>query len=100
VSNNNGNMARIKARISELESRAARPAHEEIVLGDTTIDEHDNRTRIHFPCKPAPDVIVELKSYGFRWCRSDACWQRMASPQAELTARAIVERAQRNATAA
>lgn len=94
VTNLSGNIRRIKARIAELEARAEKPAREPLVLGDVTIDERDNRTRIHFPGKPAASVIADLKSNGFRWCRSDSCWQRMASAHAVHLAKAIVERAQ------
>jgi hypothetical protein len=94
VTNASANIRRIEKRIAELEAQAARPAREPLELGDITIDEVDNRTRIHFPGRPSKLVIEQLRHGGFIFCRSDSCWQRRASEYAWQLARGIAERAQ------
>lgn len=92
LSNNSGNIRRIKERIAKLEAKAALSPAEPVTIGAIVIDEQDNRTRIHFPGKPSAETIAALKSNGFRWCRSDSCWQRMASPYARTLAQQIAGR--------
>lgn len=92
LSNLGANIRRLEQRAERLKARAERPAPPELVIGPVTIDEQDNRTRIHFPGKPAAEVIGELKANGFRWCRTDGCWQRHAGAYARTQAEAIVRR--------
>ena len=35
----------------------------------------ENRVRLFYPGKPAPEIRQELKSRGFRWAPSSGCWQ-------------------------
>lgn len=89
VRNARANARRIQKRIDELTKRAAAPAFESVEINGITVDEVDNRTRIHFPGKPAEHVRRELKSYGFKWAPSAGVWQRMASEQARFHAKRI-----------
>jgi hypothetical protein len=80
---------RLRARIAELEARAAAPVGEPQRIGEAVISEEENRVRVVFPSKPAAAVIAELKGAGFRWSPSAGAWQRHASEQAWAHARRI-----------
>jgi hypothetical protein len=46
-----------------------------------------NRTRLFFPGVPSEEVRHYLKMHGFRWSRSEGCWQRHLSLHALTLAR-------------
>lgn len=87
----NAEARRIKARIADLEAKAARGPKPAETIGEVEISEEDNRVRLCFPGKPTPKVIGELKSSGFRWAPSVGAWVRHASDMAWYTARRIAE---------
>jgi hypothetical protein len=82
--------ARIKARIANLEKRAASPARAPETIGGATISEAENRVRIVFRCVPPESVRKELKGSGFHWSRSIGAWQRMTSNAAWSEAKRIL----------
>lgn len=95
ASNSSANIRRIKARIAELEKRAAREPASDEMIGDVRLSESENRVRLVFPGKPSPETIAALKSSGFRWSPSAGAWQRHASIQAWWWAREIARKDQR-----
>ena len=80
---------RLEKRIAELEARAATPPPAPETVNGVRIEQADNRVRMLFDGRPAPDIIAHLKSAGFRWAPSEKAWQRMASTQAWYCAREI-----------
>jgi predicted RNA methylase len=91
LSNASAEKRRIKARIAELEARAARSEREPEIYGDIEIREEDNRVQIVFPDKPSEDVRKLLKSNGFKWAPSTGAWQRQASERSWWIARDLVK---------
>ena len=78
VGNGNAGIRRIRARIEELEHRAAEPEREPIVGEGFRIEEskEDNRIRFHFDERPDRAVVQKMKSAGFRWSPRAGAWQR------------------------
>ena len=76
LTNNNGNMKRIKDRIMLLEKQK-NDITTEIKIGDITIIDsiEDNRIMIVFPGTPDDGIRTRLKSEGFRWSPSNKAWQ-------------------------
>lgn len=91
LSNNSSEIRRCKQRIEQLETKATRPVPPPETYGKITIEESDNRVRVHFPAKPSADTRTALKSAGFKWAPSADAWQRMASEYAWTLARGIVK---------
>lgn len=99
LSNNSANINRLKARLEQLQTRAAaRAAMTETVIReqvdglDLTIErDHDeNRLRLLFPGKPASTVISTLKQWGFRWSPTNKAWQRQLNNGAEYAAEQVI----------
>lgn len=80
LTNNNGNMKRIKERITELE-KAQTDKSTEYEIGNITITDsvEDNRIMITFPGVPDESIRARLKSDGFRWSPSSGAWQAYRS---------------------
>jgi len=76
LTNNNGNMKRIKERIAQLEREKSDITTEEWI-GDISITNsmEDNRIMISFPFVPDESIRDRLKSDGFRWSPSSGAWQ-------------------------
>ena len=91
LSDNSSEIRRCKQRIEQLETKATRPVPPPETYGKITIEESDNRVRVHFPAKPSADTRTALKSAGFKWAPSADAWQRMASEYAWTLARGIVK---------
>jgi len=77
LSNNSGNIRRLKQRIEYLERHVQdETTEEEIEEGITVADNvEDNRIQVFFPGKPDPEIRKKLKQNGFRWAPSAGCWQ-------------------------
>lgn len=80
LTNNNGNMKRIKERIAELE-KAQTDKSTEYEIGNISIVDsvEDNRIMITFPGVPDESIRARLKSDGFRWSPSSGAWQAYRS---------------------
>jgi len=91
LTNNNGNIRRLKQRLEELEKRRIDKTTE-TVIGSVTITDNveDNRVQIFFPDKPSEEIRRRLKQNGFKWAPSIGAWQRMRSPAALQRAKGIV----------
>jgi hypothetical protein len=76
LTNNNGNMKRIKDRIAQLE-REKTDITTEQMIGDISIvnSVEENRIMIFFPYKPDEPTREKLKGDGFRWSPSNGAWQ-------------------------
>jgi len=79
VSNAGANVRRIQGRIAQWEREQARELPPEITIGTATLTETTDRLQVRFPDKPSPEIRSELKRAGFRWARSEGCWQRRPS---------------------
>lgn len=80
LTNNNGNMARIKERITFLQRVANIPSSEEEINGvKMVVSQDDNRIQLFFPGKPSEQIRSELKSMGFHWAPSVGAWMQMIS---------------------
>ena len=92
LKNNNANMRRIRQRIEELERRAGQEETREEINGVEIVqDVEANRTRLYFSDVPDAELRRFLKGRGFRWARSEGCWQRHLSEQALYCARQAAE---------
>lgn len=76
LTNNNGNMKRIRERIAQLEKERDDKTTEEMI-GDISIinSVEENRVMIMFPYKPDEPIRERLKRDGFRWSPSNSAWQ-------------------------
>ena len=91
LTNNNGNMRRVRQRIAELERRqqlretlaseseagAAILKTEEIEGLKIVQDVDENRVLLFFPGKPSATVRAACKRNGFRWSPTRGAWSRM-----------------------
>ncbi len=93
LSNNNGNLKRVKDRIAYLERTATRETKVEEIGAIKVIENAEiNRVQIIFPGKPAADVRTKLKQSGFRWSPSEGAWQRQLNTAAVYWARELVSK--------
>ena len=96
LSNNLANIKRLKDRVAQVEAKAQRveqaDSREREVNGVKIVeDNHDDRLRLIFDGKPAPQIIAALKGRGFRWSPSNGAWQRQLTQNARDAASAIVQ---------
>jgi hypothetical protein len=97
LTNNNANIRRMKQRIVQLEREAARPEVEDrqatIDGTPVTIVENRDESRLQliFDGKPPAPVIAKLKSYGFRWSRSQGAWQRLLNNSVRRDVKFIID---------
>lgn len=92
LTNNGANIRRLKARITELEARAAR-APMETIAGDgweIREDVDDNRISISFDVKPDRAMLDALRSAGFKWSPTRGAHVRMTSNAAIYHAKRIL----------
>jgi hypothetical protein len=96
LSNNLAEIKRLTARVAEVERKAAKveadePAVERVEHGVTIIEDPvDDRLRLIFDGKPAPDVISLLKSRGFKWSPRNTAWQRQLTANARGAAQSVL----------
>ncbi len=83
LTNLGGNIRRVKQRIAELEAHSGQIAREEEV-GAFTVRENPetNRVEVDLGRRATKDECRELKSYGFKWSRTNDAWQRLANNSA------------------
>lgn len=91
LSNNNANIRRVKARISELEKRALQSSREWEFEGGRLVDSvEENRVQVFFDEKPEEEIRAQLKGRGFHWSPRSGAWQRMRGGWALVDAKRIV----------
>lgn len=82
LSNRNGEINRIKNRLAQLRKVDEMEYAEIEFDGGTIITNEDvNRVQILFDEKPDEATRSKLKSYGFRWSRTEGAWQTQRTPQ-------------------
>ncbi len=92
LTNNNANIKRIEQRIAQLKKQETNTAVDVIINRVRILENREaNRLQLFFDGKPAAEVIKELKSHGFRWCRSEVAWQRHISNNAIYWGRIIAQ---------
>ena len=92
LTNNNGNIRRIKQRIADLEKLSDLETTTK-KIGEIEIIQNveENRTQAFFPGKPSAEIRTKLKQNGFRWSRYNGCWQRHLSRYANDVAEQIAK---------
>lgn len=80
---------RVKDRITQLERLDSQPVAEDIQFHGGIIHENTevNRLQIIFDDIPEPKIRDRLKSWGFKWARSEGTWQRMRGTNALYAAK-------------
>lgn len=93
LSNNNAEIHRLRARITELERRQTTPAPEgwSFSGGEVVMNRDENRVQIIFDSKPDADVRAMLKQEGFRWAPSQGAWQRMLNQNGIYAAKQVTK---------
>lgn len=78
LTNNSGNIRRLKKRLEQLERAADRETVEHETANGVRLVENAelNRIQLIFDAKPPADVRRQLKSRGFRWSPTEDAWQR------------------------
>lgn len=90
LTNNSGNMKRVRERIAQLERVQATAAKIEAETGKTstrlefdglTVEQNweENRVLLFFPGKPSEPIRTACKRNGFRWSPTRGAWSRMNS---------------------
>lgn len=96
LSNNLAEIKRLQGRIAQVQAKAERVEEggsaEREINGVKIVEDHaDDRLRLIFDGKPAPNIIQALKGRGFRWSPSNGAWQRQLTQNARDAAQGIVE---------
>ena len=93
LTNNNSNIKRVRARIEELEKRAATHEAPPVEFDGFTISEDTDwgRILIEFDGKPAADIRSTLKGDGWRWAPSRLAWVRHLNDNGQAAAKRFVE---------
>jgi hypothetical protein len=93
LTNNNGNIHRMKERLAHLEKHSTDTTTETLKGNIKILDNVElNRLQIFFPDVPSYNTRLELKSNGFRWSPSEGAWQRQRSNHATYMANQIVDK--------
>lgn len=95
LTNNNGNMARIKERIAQLEKISKLESSVEEgpnSLVKLVVSVEDNRVQLFFQGKPSEQIRKELKGAGFHWAPSVSAWMRQISEYAIHLAKQIANK--------
>lgn len=93
LTNNSGNLRRLKDRLAAIESNAAEAAQPDIVGKGWTVreDKEDNRLLILFDAIPDATLRGRLKQHGFRWSPSRKAWVRMLNNGARFAAQVALQ---------
>lgn len=90
LSNNGANIRRMQQRLQAIkQAQALPPSATEGTYARVEDSPADNRVRLFFPGKPAPEVRSTLKAGGFRWTPSLGCWQAYRNFRSLETARRL-----------
>ena len=90
LSNNNQEIWRLKERIKQLtQAREVGYQGWEFEGGKVVANAGNNRLQIFFDEIPSPELRQALKSWGFRWARSEGAWQRQLTDNAIYSASRI-----------
>ena len=90
LSNNNQEIRRLKERIKQLtQAREVGYQGWEFEGGKVVANAENNRLQIFFDEIPSPELRQELRSWGFRWARSEGAWQRQLTDNAIYSASRI-----------
>lgn len=93
LTNNNGNINRIRKRIAEMEKTTSRSTNEQTIKGVQWVENvQANRVQLIFPHKPSDEVRTRLKkTHGFKWAQSEGAWQRFLNNEGIYQAKAFLE---------
>ena len=88
-------MRRYQQRLESLKAEAHRTPEEAVEVNGVRICENTDQggIEIHFPGKPAPEVLTNLKACGWRWARGSKCWYKRRGYGVMESAKAIAESA-------
>ncbi|WP_146237980.1 hypothetical protein [Meiothermus sp. Pnk-1] len=82
--------ARAKEAMAAQQSQSGGPQPRTVKGVQVVEDAGQDRLRLIFPGKPAPEVIAKLKARGFRWSPSNGAWQRQLTNAARQAAQEIL----------
>jgi hypothetical protein len=77
LTNNGATIRTAKQRLEQIEKLKNQETKEITAESGIKLEDNpaDNRIRIFYNGKPAPEIISELKHHAFRWTPSLGCWQ-------------------------
>ena len=88
VQNNSAEIRRLKQRIETLQATHAREDQEQQYDGLKLVEDTDaNRVQLYFEDKPSKETCKDLRAHGFRFSRTNSCWQRMLTANGVAVAR-------------
>jgi hypothetical protein len=94
LGNNNDEIRRIKQRLIEADAKALQFDREDTAerRDGVTVPRaySENRLRLRFSGRPAPELIHALKSHRIRWAPSEGVWQRHLSVTADYAAEQVL----------
>lgn len=98
LQNNLAEIKRLQQRVAQVERKAAaieaapdEPAEREVNGIRIVEDVGDDRLRLIFDGKPAPEMIDALKRRGFKWSPRNMAWQRQLTANAREAAEQILK---------
>lgn len=96
LTNNSGNIRRLKKRLGQLEKLSSLPLVSE-TINNVKMEENQelNRLQLFFDGKPSEEIRKQLKQSGFRWSPREGAWQRQRSNHALYIAREILNNLQK-----
>ena len=90
LTNNGANIRRMQQRLKGLTNESGRASVTLAFPGGRIEDNAEAcRVRIYHDAKPPADTIGKLRTYGFHWTPSRACWQRLRNDSARYAATQI-----------
>lgn len=91
LTNLGGNIRNVRERIAQLEAQAAEPERDDIEGDGYTIreDRDINRVCVEFDARCSREVCKVLRSFGFKWNRTEGAWTRLLNGSAWSVARML-----------